>query len=313
MHVRALHDERAKRNPPVRHEDLLSLIGNTPLLRLRHVTEDLPAQVEVWVKLEYANPGGSVKDRPARQIIVDALERGDLAGGKTLIDATSGNTGIAYAMLGAALDIPVTLVMPENVSEARKHIVTTYGASIEYSSPLEGSDGAIRKVREIVENDAEGKYWYADQYWNPSNPKAHETTTAPEIWRQTQGRVTHFVTSTGTSGTVMGTGRGLKSFDPGIQILGCQPADSFHGLEGLKHMESSIQPGIFHPEELDGMLFCDTETGWDLAERVAREEGLAVGNSSGANIWAALETARTLESGVVVTIACDHADRYTGE
>ena len=318
MHVRALSEERAGRRLPTRHESLLGLIGNTPMVRLRSVADDLPDTVEVWAKLEYMNPGGSVKDRPARQIILDALHRGDLGDPdngepKTLIDATSGNTGIAYAMIGAALGIPITLVMPENVSPARKHIVETFGAKIEFSSPLEGSDGAIRLAREITNNDAAGKYWYADQYWNESNPRAHELTTATEIWQQTDGRITHFVTSTGTSGTIMGTGRGLKAFNPDVQVIGCQPADAFHGLEGLKHMESSIQPGIFHPEELDDTLFCVTEDGWDMAERLARVEGLAVGNSSGANVWAALEVAKTLEEGVVVTIIADHADRYTGE
>jgi cysteine synthase B len=313
MQVRALSQERGERHPPLRYDSIIDLVGNTPIVRLRAITTDLPPDVEVWAKLEYMNPGGSVKDRPARQILQDALERGDLDDGKTLIDATSGNTGIAYAMLGAALQVPITLVMPENASSSRKRIVEAYGANIIYSSPLEGSDGAIRKVREIVADDEAGKYWYANQYWNPSNPAAHEKTTAAEIWEQTDGRVTHFVASTGTSGTVMGTGRGLKAHRSDIQVIGCQPSDSFHGLEGLKHMESSIEPGIYNEDELDQILWCDTEDGWDMAERLAHEEGLAAGNSSGANVWAALQVARTLESGVVVTIISDHADRYLGD
>jgi cysteine synthase B len=313
MQVRALSEERAERHPPLRYDSILDLVGNTPMVRLRSVAEDLPDSVEIWAKLELMNPGGSVKDRPARQILRDALERGDLGDGQTLIDATSGNTGIAYAMLGAALNVPVTLVMPGNVSPARKRIVEAYGANIIYSSPLEGSDGAIRMVREIVADDDEGRYWYANQYGNPSNPRAHETTTAVEIWEQTDGRVTHFIASTGTSGTIMGTGRGLKAHNDEIQVIGCQPSDSFHGLEGLKHMASSIQPEIYVPDELDDTMFCDTDDGWEMAERLAAEEGIPAGNSAGANVWAALELARSLERGVVVTIICDHADRYLGE
>ena len=309
MQLRTLSEQRAGARTPARHETLADLVGNTPLVRLTSVTSDLPADVEVWVKLEFMNPGGSVKDRPARQILLDGIARGDVGQGRRLLDATSGNTGIAYAMMGAALGVPITLVMPENVSPARRHIVETFGGEIVYSSPLEGSDGAIRLARKIAAEHPD-TYWYADQYSNASNPGAHEATTAPEIWEQTGGRVTHFVTSTGTSGTIMGTTRGLKSRNDSVVCIGCQPADSFHGLEGLKHMESSIVPPIFKPQELDDMMFCETEDGWDMAERVARDEGLAIGNSAGANIWAALRVARTLESGVVVTIVCDHADRY---
>lgn len=306
--------ERLEGRRPLRcYDGLLALIGDTPLLKLRKVTADLPSAVEVWVKLELMNPGGSVKDRPARQIILDAIERGDLREGRTLIDATSGNTGIAYAMIGAALGVEIHLVMPENVSPQRKEIVQAYGAKIIYSDPMEGSDGAIRLAHRILKEDTEGRYFYADQYSNPSNPKAHELTTAKEIWEQTQGRVTHFVTCTGTSGTVMGTGRGLKNYNPAIKILGGQPADSFHGLEGLKHMPSSIVPAIYDETSLDGVLWIDTEDGWDMAEILARTEGLACGNSAGANVVAALRVAQSLEEGVVVTVICDHADRYFGE
>lgn len=300
-------------HPPRRHEGLLELIGDTPLVQLSSVTKDIAGAVEVWVKLENMNPGGSVKDRPARQIFYDALQRGDLGDGQTLIDATSGNTGIAYAMIGAALGIDVVLVMPTNVSPQRKQIIEAYGAEIVYSDPMEGSDGAIRLVRQMVDDDDDGKYYYADQYRNPSNVRAHEMTTAPEIWEQTGGRITHFVACTGTSGTVMGTGRGLKAQNSEIQVVGGQPSDSFHGLEGLKHMPTSIKPGIYAEEELDNIRWVDTDEAWDMSEALARQEGIACGYSSGANVVAALQVAQALEQGVVVTVICDHADRYMGE
>ncbi|MGM0556500.1 MAG: PLP-dependent cysteine synthase family protein [Myxococcota bacterium] len=305
--------QREKAPPPAPHDSLLEMIGGTPLVELQNITADLDNDVEIWVKLEFLNPGGSVKDRPARQIILDALEAGELGEGRVLLDSTSGNTGIAYAMVGAALGVDVALVMPENVSQARKHIVKTYGAEIIYSDPMEGSDGAMRMAKKLVDEDTEGKYFYANQYGNPSNPKAHQTTTAPEIWEQTAGRVTHFLASTGTSGTIMGTGRGLRAFDPEIKTVGAQPSDSFHGLEGLKHMPSAIVPEIYKESELEDVIFVETEDGWDMAERLAQEEGIAAGNSAGANVWAALELAKTLDEGVVVTVICDHADRYLGE
>ena len=306
-------DRLEYRHPPRRHEGMLELIGDTPLVRLNKVTAGLPDEVGVWVKLENMNPGGSVKDRPARQIIVDAMERGELGDGQVLIDATSGNTGVAYAMIGAALGIEVELVMPKNVSPQRKAIVSAYGAKITYSDPMEGSDGAIRLVRQMVEGDEEGRYFYADQYRNPSNWQAHKATTAPEIWTQTGGEITHFVASTGTSGTVMGTGRGLKERNPDIQVIGGQPSDSFHGLEGLKHMPTSIEPEIYAEEELDDVLWIDTDEAWDMADQLAQREGIACGYSSGANVVGALEIASTLQRGVVVTIITDHADRYVGE
>jgi cysteine synthase B len=289
---------------------LIDMVGGTPLVRLTEVTDHLPSTVEVWAKLEFMNPGGSVKDRPARQIIQDALESGELPEGGTLIDSTSGNTGVAYSMLGAAMGVNVVLVMPENVSQARKHIVRTYGAEIVFSDPMEGSDGAIRKVEEIVENDDDGEYFYADQYNNPSNPRAHETTTAPEIWRQTGERITHFVAATGTSGTIMGTGRGLKQRNPGISVIGVQPDDAFHGLEGLKHMPTAIVPGIYDESALDDVRYVSTEASWEMAERLAAEEGIAAGYSAGANVAEAVSVAEQLDEGVVVTIICDHADRY---
>ncbi|MFB6351390.1 MAG: PLP-dependent cysteine synthase family protein [Bradymonadaceae bacterium] len=289
------------------------MVGGTPLVRLDAVTSHLADDVDVYAKLEFMNPGGSVKDRPARRIILDAIEAGNLGDGQTLIDSTSGNTGVAYAMLGAAVGIDVTLVMPENVSQARKHIVQTFGAEVVYSDPMEGSDGAIRKVREMVEADDGDEYFFADQYGNPSNPKAHEETTAPEISSQTDGRVTHFVTATGTSGTIMGTARGLRDENSDVEIVGIQPDDPFHGLEGLKHMPSAIEPDIYEEESLDEVRFVSTEVGWDMAQRLAVEEGIACGYSSGANVHSAIEVAEELDEGVVVTIVCDHADRYLGE
>lgn len=289
---------------------VVDLVGNTPLVRLRNVTSELPPDVEIHVKLEYLNPGGSVKDRAARQILLDALRRGDLGPGKVLLDSTSGNTGVAYAMIGAALGVDVELVMPSNVSQARKDIITAYGATIRYSDPLEGSDGAIRLAKRVVADDPEGRYWYANQYGNPSNPRAHEEGTAREILRDTDGRVTHLVASVGTSGTVMGTGRGLRAHDPSIRVVAVEPDAAFHGLEGMKHLESSIVPAIYDPAGRDETRFVSTEAGWDMAERLATEEGIAAGYSGGAAVAAALELASELQSGVLVCICPDHADRY---
>jgi cysteine synthase B len=296
-----------------RFDSVLEMVGDTPLVELTVVTSHLPDAVEVWAKLEFMNPGGSVKDRPAREIILDAMESGDLGEGQTLVDSTSGNTGVAYAMIGAAVGVDIELVMPENVSPARKHIVRTFGADIVFSDPMEGSDGAIRKVRERVEDDEEGAYYFADQYGNPSNPKAHERTTAPEIWEQTDGRITHMVVATGTSGTVMGLARGLRDRNSGVEIVGVQPDDPFHGLEGLKHMPSAIEPAIYDESVLDEVRYVSTDAGWDMADRVAAEEGIACGYSGGANIHQAIEVAEELDEGVVVTLACDHADRYFEE
>ena len=291
------------------HDSLLDLVGNTPLYRLREVTRDLPPEVEVFAKLEFFNPGGSVKDRPARQMLLDAMARGDLRPGSRIIDSTSGNTGVAYAMLGAALGLEVHLVMPSNVSEARKDIVTAYGAQVHYSDPLEGSDGAIRMAKQMVE-ESPGTFYYPDQYANRSNPKAHELTTAPEIWRDTEGRVTHFVAGLGTTGTVTGTSRGLKRFRSDIEVIAVEPDQAFHGLEGLKHLASSLVPPIYDAAAHDEKMPVATEDGWDMAERLAREEGLAVGYSSGAAVVGALTVAKRLDRGVIVCILCDHADRY---
>jgi cysteine synthase B len=290
--------------------DISALVGNTPLVRLRHVTRDLSPKVEVYAKLEFLNPGGSVKDRPALQIIKDAEASGRLGAGKALIDATSGNTGVAYAMLGAARGHEICLVMPSNVSQARKDITRAFGATLIFSDPMDQSDGAIRLVRDLVERDTEGRYFYADQYSNEANPRAHYLTTGREIFEATEGRVTHFVTGIGTSGTIMGTGRRLKAYRPDIQVIAVEPDDAFHALEGLKHMASSIVPNIFKAQELDGTISMPSEEGWDMADRLGREEGLLVGHSGGANVAGALRVARQLEQGVVVTVLCDHADRY---
>jgi len=289
--------------------NVLSLIGNTPLLRIRALARDLPEEVRVFAKLEGYNPGGSVKDRPAYNMIQDGLASGRLRPGKTILDSTSGNTGIALALCGAVLGYPVELVMPENVSVERKKIIGAYGAKIIYSSPFDGSDGAILLCREVLARDPE-KYFKPDQYFNPANPEAHYKTTGPEIWQQTEGSVTHFVTGLGTGGTIMGTGRYLKERNPNVQVIGVEPDDSFHGLEGLKHMASSIVPGIYHEEELDAKIPVDTDHAYDLVRKLGSVEGVVVGQSSGANLWGALKVARTLARGTVVTIFCDFGDRY---
>jgi cysteine synthase B len=279
-------------------------VGNTPLVRLRSLE---PKGVEIHAKLEWFNPGGSVKDRAGLQIIREAAP--SLAG-RTLIDSTSGNTGIAYAWIGTALGVRVALVMPENVSEARKRIIRAHGAQIVFSDPLEGSDGAIRLARKMVQEEP-SRWFYADQYSNPANPRAHELGTAKEIWQQTQGRVTHAVLGIGTGGTVMGTGRGLKARNPRVQIVAVEPAEAMHGLEGLKHMPSSIVPGIYRESELDRKISLETDAGWDMAERLIRDEGLLAGHSAGAAAEGALRVARELPGGsVVVTLFPDRADRY---
>jgi cysteine synthase B len=288
---------------------VLALVGNTPLVRIRELTRDLPPAVRIYAKLEGFNPGGSVKDRPALNMIRRGLERGDLRPGKTIIDSTSGNTGIALAMIGAALGYPVELVMPENVSIERKKIIRAYGAKIIFSSGLEGSDGAIRLCRDILKQDPE-KYFKPDQYFNEANPEAHFLTTGPEIWEQTGGSVTHFVTGLSTGGTIMGTGRALKARNPAVQVIGVEPDDSFHGLEGLKHMASSIVPGIYKEEELDEKLPIGTEEAYDMVHRLGTVEGMVVGQSSGANLVGALQVARRLERGTIVTIFCDFGLRY---
>lgn len=282
-------------------------IGNTPLLRLRD--PDLPTGVELYAKLEFFNPAGSVKDRPALRMITDGQSSGLLTTDKIILDSTSGNTGIAYAMIGAALGYRVRLAMPSNVTAERKAILAAYGADVVFSAPGEGSDGAILLARQLLEENPDF-YFKPDQYNNPSNWKAHRDTTAPEIWKQTGGRVTHFVATMGTSGTVMGTGRGLKALNPAIQVVGAEPADPFHGIEGLKHMESSIVPGIYERSVLDEVIGLDTEVAYDMTVKLSREKGVLVGQSAGAAYWAAREIALQLREGVVVTVFCDGGDKY---
>ena len=293
----------------VRRPSLLDLVGTSPMVRITKLARDLPPEVRVYAKLEGFNPGGSVKDRPALNMIRDGLAKGLLRPGKTIIDSTSGNTGIALAMIGATLGYPVELVMPENVSVERKKIIRAYGANIIFSSGLEGSDGAIRLCREVLKKDPD-KYFKPDQYFNEANPQAHYLGTGPEIWRQTDGAVTHFVTGLGTGGTIMGTGRALKERNRAVQVIGVEPDDAFHGLEGLKHMASSIVPGIYHENELDEKIPVGTDEAYDMVHKLGTIEGIVVGQSSGANLVGALQVAHRLERGVVVTIFCDFGVRY---
>jgi S-sulfo-L-cysteine synthase (O-acetyl-L-serine-dependent) len=288
--------------------DITRLVGNTPLLRVRLFEREFP-HVEVYAKAEWFNPGGSVKDRAALSMLEDGERRGALTRDKTIIDSTSGNTGIAYALMGAAKGYRVKLVMPGNVSAERKALVTAYGAEIVYSDAGEGSDGAIRLVRELVADDPDS-YFYPDQYSNPANPRAHYEGTAVEILEQSSGRITHFVAGLGTTGTFVGTSRRLKEHDPSIRTIAVQPEDSFHGLEGLKHLPTAIVPRIWTDEFADEVWGCPTEPAYDLAREVARTEGLLVGHSSGAALWAIRRLAGTIEGGVVVTVFPDSGDRY---
>lgn len=294
---------------PQRVPSVLHLVGNTPLLQITKVTAGLSPRVQVFAKLEGFNPGGSVKDRPALRMIEEGLRTGALSPGKVILDSTSGNTGIALALTGAVLGYPVELIMPANVSVERKKIIAAYGAKMIFSSPLEGSDGAIRLCRQILHETPE-RYFKPDQYFNPANPLAHYETTGPEVWLQTQGRITHFVAGIGTGGTIMGTGRYLKERNARIRVVAVEPDDAFHGLEGLKHMASSIVPGIYHEEQLDGKIAVSTEDAYDTVYRLGREEGVLVGQSSGAALWAALKVARELDEGVVVTLFPDFGDKY---
>ena len=284
---------------------LTSLIGRTPLVRLEHAHYK---RVELWAKLEYLNPGGAVKDRAALAIIEDGERRGLLSREKVLLDATSGNTGIAYAMIGASRGYKVELVMPKNVSEERKRIVLAYGATVHYSSPFEGSDGAIRLARALAA-ERPGRYFYADQYNNEANWRMHYRTTGPELWRQTKGRITHFVACVGTSGTLMGTGRRLRKFNPRVRIVEVQPEESLHGIEGVKHMASSLVPGIYDPAFADELVSVKTEDAYEMTRLLARM-GFLVGYSAGAALKASLRVAARAEAGVIVMIFPDSGERY---
>jgi cysteine synthase B len=289
-------------------------IGNTPLLRLVRIASDLPG-VEILGKAEWLNPGGSVKDRAAANIVAQARAAGKLTSGKILLDSTSGNTGIAYAMIGAAQGFPVTLCMPENVSVERKRILQAYGANIIYTDPADGSDGAIRMARELAAKHPD-LYYYADQYSNDANWQAHYHGTANEIWQQTEGRITHFVAMLGTSGTFMGTARRLRELNPRIRCISLQPDSAFHGIEGAKHMASAIVPKIYDPSLADADLGISTEESYVMAKRLAREEGLLVGVSAAAAVVGCLQLARRVkknEHAVFVTILCDSGDKYLSE
>lgn len=292
---------------------LEAAIGNTPLIRLRSVTLGLSDGVEVYAKAEYLNPGGSVKDRAALTMILAGEKNGELSVDKIILDATSGNTGIAYAMIGAARGYRVTLALPKNASEARKRILRLYGAEIIETDQLSGTDGAQMVARDLVKRFPE-KYFYPDQYNNEANWKAHFATTAPEIWWQTHGRATHFVAGLGTTGTFTGTSRRLREFNPALQAVSVQPESPIHGLEGLKHLETAIVPGIYDSTLADKNISVSTEDAQAMTRRLAREEGLLVGPSSGANVHAAIELARTLDTeAVVVTILCDGGGKYLNE
>jgi len=289
---------------------LLELIGNTPLIDLSALTGR--SEVKLFAKAELANPGGSVKDRPALAMIQDAERRGLFAAGRRLLDATSGNTGIAYAMIGAARGIPVTLCLPGSASDERKRILKAYGAELRITDPLQSSDGAILEARRLVAEEPE-RWAYLDQYSNPENWLSHYRTTGPEIWEQTDGAITHFVTGLGTSGTFMGVGRCLRERNAGIKLISVEPDSPFHGLEGMKHMASAIVPPIYDPALADEARELTTEQAHAMVKRLAREAGLLVGVSSGANVAAALEVAAELASGVIVTVLCDSADKYLSE
>jgi cysteine synthase B len=289
-------------------DSISQLVGGTPLLRL-HLFEQRHPGLEVYAKAEWFNPGGSVKDRAALAMIEDGERRGALTPDRIIIDSTSGNTGIAYALMGAAKGYRVRLVMPTNVSAERKQLIDAYGAEVVFSDPQEGSDGAIRLVRELVAEHPE-RYFYPDQYNNPANPLAHYHGTGREILEQTGGRVTHFVAGLGTTGTFMGTARRLKEHDPAVRTIAVQPDDAFHGLEGLKHLPTAIVPGVWDPAMADEVWGAPTEPAYELARTVARQEGVLVGHSCGAVLWAIERLAAEVRRGVVVTVFPDGGDRY---
>jgi len=290
---------------------ILDLIGRTPLIRLRQIERECPG-VEIYAKAEWQNPGGSVKDRAAARMLAEGEQSGKLTPDKTILDATSGNTGIAYAMIGAAKGYKVKLCVPENASQERKLILRAFGAELVLTSPLESTDGAIREARRLFAESPE-RYFYPDQYNNDGNWRAHYDTTGPEIIEQTAGTLTHFVAGLGTSGTFVGTARRLRQFNKSIKLISFQPATAFHGLEGLKHMESAIIPGIYDPSIADDDLRVESEDAFDMVRRLAREEGIMAGISSGAAIAAVLQVARKLKTGIVVTVCPDGAEKYLTE
>lgn len=293
-------------------KSLLDLIGNTPLITLNDVFDNISPKVEVYAKAEWLNPGGSVKDRPAAQMIMEGIESGELTKDKIIMDSSSGNTAIAYAMIGAVLGYKVELVTPENINFERKKVLEAYGATVINSDPLEGSDGAIRLAKKL-KHDNPDKYFMPDQYNNPANPRAHYNTTAPEIWEQTEGKITHFLAGMGTSGTLMGTGRRLKEFNKNIKVIAMQPAEALHGLEGLKHMPTSIVPGIFDDTFPDEIVEASTEKSYDTMKLLMDKKGLFVGHSGGAAVYSIFEYAKKLEEGVLITVLPDSGFRYLSE
>src|SRR5271155_5541857 len=295
-------------------QQILERIGNTPLIRIERAAAEFP-NATICAKAEWFNPGGSVKDRAAYSMIREGERRGELRPAKVILDATSGNTGIAYAMIGAALGYRVKLCLPSSASPERKQILAAYGVEIVSTPGDEGTDGAIRRVREIYEADRE-KYFYPDQYGNPANPAAHYSTTAPEIWEQTSGTITHFVAGLGTTGTFVGTTRRLKEYNPAIRCISFQPDSGFHGLEGLKHLATAIVPSIYDPKLADEDIAVRTEDAHHLVRRLAREEGILGGVSSGAALWASVDVARRLPAGqhaVIVTVFPDSGEKYLSE
>jgi cysteine synthase B len=290
---------------------VLDLIGRTPLIRLRRIEQECPG-VEIYAKAEWQNPGGSVKDRAAARMIAEGEQSGALTPNKTILDATSGNTGIAYAMIGASKGYKVKLCVPENASQERKLILRAFGAELVLTSPLESTDGAIREARRLFAESPD-TYFYPDQYNNDGNWRAHYDTTGPEIIEQTAGTLTHFVAGLGTSGTFVGTARRLRQFNKSIKLISFQPATAFHGLEGLKHMESAIVPGIYDPSIADEDLRVESEDAFDMVRRLAREEGVMAGISSGAAVAAVLQVARKMKTGIVVTVCPDGAEKYLTE
>lgn len=300
-------EQGSSRNPKAVNS-ILEQIGKTPLLRFVNITKELD-RVSIYGKAEWFNPGGSVKDRPALRMIEEGERTTVLTRDKVILDSSSGNTGIAYALIGAVKGYRVELAVPRNVSQERKRILQAYGAHVIYTDPLAGSDGAIREAHRRYEDNPE-KYFMPDQYNNPANWWAHYDTTGPEIIEQTKGQITHFVAGVGTSGTLMGTGRRLREFNPRIQIAAVLPAEDLHGIEGLKHMETAIVPGIWNEQFPDLRLEVRTEDAYTMARRLALEEGILVGQSGGATVYAALQLARQITEGVIVTILPDAGDRY---
>jgi len=302
---------REKQTAPLRKRasSVADLIGNTPLIKLTKIGEHLGPGIEIYGKAEWFNPGGSVKDRPALWMILEGVNSGALTHEKIIMDSSSGNTAIAYAMLGASLGYRVELVTPENINIERKKTIEAFGARIIFSDPLEGSDGAIRLARKLKKEKPD-RYFMPDQYNNLSNPLSHYETTGPEIWQQTRGMVTHFICGIGTSGSLMGTGKRLKEYNPAIKVIAVEPAESLHGLEGLKHMATSIVPGIYNPKFSDENIYVSTENAYSTMKDLLKKEGIFVGHSGGAVIYATLQYARTINEGLIVTILPDSGFRY---